>query len=671
MNKRKPVDYTELYTQLDAALDGAATQMEQYAAIGKAVALRSEKGAAVAAADYLREAHPELSGFSPRNLRRMRAFYQTYRDQHDLLELAMRIGWTRNVLILEADLTLEERAWYLNAALRFGWTKTTLKERLAESAHLSEAALDDSQPLWYTKGSEAAGRKRREPSVKEKEKCYICCDLKSFYASVECIERGLDPLTTNLVVADQRRTEKTICLAVTPSLKAYGISGRARLFEVVQRVGEVNAQRKRQAPGRAFTGSSWNDPEVRENPSLSLDYIVAPPRMAHYIEWSTRIYEVYLKYAAPEDIHVYSIDEVFIDATSYLQTFRMTGREYARAIILDILKTTGITAAAGIGPNLYLAKIAMDIEAKHVPADEYGVRIAELDEMSYRQKLWTHRPLTDFWRVGRGYAAKLEAHGLYTMGDIARCSIGRSDEVHNEELLYRLFGVNAELLIDHAWGWEPCTIADVKSYKPENKSIVSGQVLQCPYGFEKARLVVREMADALALDLVDKGLVTNQLVLTVGYDIENLSDLRPAYQGEVTVDRYGRKIPKHAHGTANLPGYTSSGEDLLRAATEFYDRIVDRNLLIRRLSLCANHLLPESEAPKAHEGEQLDLFTDYAAEAKKREEADAAHTKERRLQETMLGIKKKYGKNAILKGMNLEEGATAQERNRTIGGHQE
>ena len=670
MNKRKPVDYTELYAQLNAALEGAATQMEQYAAIGKAVALRPEKGAAVTAADYLREARPELSGFSPRNLRRMRAFYQTYGNHPDLLKLAMQTGWTLNVLILEADLTLAERAWYLNAVLRFGWTKAVLQEKLAKSAHLSEVALDDSQPLWYTKGGETAGRERRGAGVKEKEKCYICCDLKSFYASVECIERGLDPLTTNLVVADKRRTEKTICLAVTPSLKAYGISGRARLFEVVQRVEEVNAQRKRQAPGRVLTGSSWHDPEVRENPSLALDYIVAPPRMAHYIEWSTRIYEVYLKYAAPEDIHVYSIDEVFIDATSYLQTFRMTGREYARAIILDILKTTGITAAAGMGPNLYLAKIAMDIEAKHVPADEYGVRIAELDEMSYRQKLWTHRPLTDFWRVGRGYAAKLEAHGLYTMGDIARCSIGKSDEVYNEELLYRLFGINAELLVDHAWGWEPCTIADVKAYKPENKSIVSGQVLQSPYEFDKARLVVREMADALALDLVDKGLVTNQLVLTVGYDIENLSGLRPAYQGEVTVDRYGRKIPKHAHGTANLPGYTSSGEDLLRAVTELYDRIVDRNLLIRRLTISANRLLDEISAREKEAPEQLDLFTDYAAQQKQAEEKAAAHAKERKLQEAMLGVKKRYGKNAILKGMNLEEGATAKDQNDKIGGHQ-
>lgn len=363
-----------------------------------------------------------------------------------------------------------------------------------------------------------------------KERTYVCCDLKSFYASVECVERGLDPMTTNLVVADKRRTEKTICLAVTPSLKAYGISGRARLFEVVQRVAEVNAQRRWNAPGHQFSGSSWNDPEVRRDPSLELDYIVAPPRMAHYIDWSTRIYQVYLKYIAPEDIYPYSIDEVFMDITDYLDTYKMTARELTRTIILDILKTTGITAAAGMGTNLYLAKVSMDIVAKHVHADKDGVRIAKLNEMTYRRLLWSHRPLTDFWRVGKGYAAKLEGCGLYTMGDIARCAIGKPTDYHNEELLYQLFGVNAELLIDHAWGWELCTIADVKAYKPEHKSIVSGQVLQCPYTFEKARLVVREMADALALDLVDKGLATNQLVLTVGYDIENLSVENHRYQ---------------------------------------------------------------------------------------------------------------------------------------------
>lgn len=365
----------------------------------------------------------------------------------------------------------------------------------------------------------------------------------------------------------------------------------------------------------------------------------------------------------------YSIDEVFMDITNYLDTYRMTARELTRTIILDILKTTGITAAAGMGTNLYLAKIAMDIVAKRVQADKDGVRIARLNEMTYRRLLWDHRPLTDFWRVGRGYAERLEAHGLYTMGDVARCSIGKPGEYHNEELLYKLFGVNAEILIDHAWGWEPCTIADVKAYKPENKSIVSGQVLQCPYDFYKARLVVREMADALALDLVDKGLVTNQLVLTVGYDRENLDDpsRRQSYRGPVTTDRYGRKIPKHAIGTENFP-YTSSANDLLRAVTALYDRIVDQNLLIRRLSISANKLLPEADAPK-EEAEQLDLFTDYAAKEQRERADETAHAKERKIQEAMLGIKKKYGKNAILKGMNLEEGATAKERNQTIGGH--
>ena len=505
-----------------------------------------------------------------------------------------------------------------------------------------------------------------------KERTYVCCDLKSFYASVECVERGLDPMTTNLVVADQSRTEKTICLAVSPSLKAYGIGGRARLFEVVQKVAQVNAKRKWSAPGHQLTDASWHDPEVQANPALALDYIVAPPRMAHYIDWSTKIYSVYLKYIAPEDIYPYSIDEVFMDVTNYLDTYHMTARELTRTIILDILNTTGITAAAGMGTNLYLAKVAMDIVAKHVHADRDGVRIAKLNERTYRRLLWNHRPLTDFWRVGKGYANKLEAHGLYTMGDIARCSLGKPGEYHNEELLYQLFGVNAELLIDHAWGWEPCTIADVKAYKPENKSIVSGQVLQCPYEFGKARLVVREMADALALDLVDKGLVTNQLVLTVGYDRENLDDPRRSrnYRGPVTTDRYGRRIPKHAVGTENFP-YTSSANDLLRAVTALFDRIVDKNLLVRRLSISANKLLNEAEAPKESEAEQLDLFTDYAAKEKQAQADEAAHARERKIQEAMLDIKKRYGKNAILKGMNLEEGATAKERNQTIGGHHE
>ena len=504
-----------------------------------------------------------------------------------------------------------------------------------------------------------------------KEKCYICCDLKSFYASVECVERGLDPMTTNLVVADKRRTDKTICLAVTPSLKAYSISGRARLFEVVQKVKEVNLRRQRSAPDRRFTGASWHDPEVRNNPSLALDYLVAPPRMAHYIDWSTKIYRVYLKYSAPEDIFPYSIDEVFMDVTNYLDTYKMTARELTQTILLDILRTTGITAAAGMGSNLYLAKIAMDIVSKHIQADRHGVRIAKLTEESYRRLLWAHRPLTDFWRVGKGYAGKLEANGLYTMGDIARCSIGKPTDYHNEELLYKLFGVNAEILIDHAWGWEPCTIADVKAYKPENKSIVSGQVLQYPYHFDKARLVVREMADALALELVDKGLVTNQLVLTVGYDRENLDDpgRRQNYHGPVATDRYGRSIPKHAVGTENFP-YTSSANDLQKAAAALYDRIADKNLLIRRLSISANKLLDEAEAPNGHEAEQMDLFTDYSAREAREQADEAAHARERKLQEAMLGIKKRYGKNAILKGMNLEDGATAKERNQTIGGHQ-
>lgn len=506
-----------------------------------------------------------------------------------------------------------------------------------------------------------------------KERTYICCDLKSFYASVECVERGLDPMTTNLVVADKSRTEKTICLAVSPSLKAYGISGRARLFEVVQRVKEINAQRRSNAPGRQFTGSSWNDPEVQASPSLELDYLVAPPRMALYIEYSTRIYQVYLKYLAQEDIYPYSIDEVFMDVTDYLDTYNLTARQLAQKMILDVLETTGITAAAGMGENLYLAKIAMDIVAKHIQPDEKGVRIAKLSETTYRRLLWDHRPLTDFWRIGPGYAKKLEANGLYTMGDIARCSIGKETDYYNEELLYKLFGINAEVLIDHAWGWEPCTIADVKAYKPENKSVVSGQVLQYPYEFKKARLVVREMADMLSLDLVDKGLMTNQIVLTVGYDIENLSDPQRSkhYKGQTTTDRYGRKTPKHAHGTENLGKYSSSTSELIKATLALYDRIVDKNLLVRRLSITANHLIAEADAPKHDVADQLDLFTDYAAQEKQQEEDAAALARERKVQEAMLSIKKRFGKNAILKGMNFEEGATARSRNQQIGGHHE
>ncbi|MEE1031630.1 MAG: DNA methylase [Ruminococcus sp.] len=496
---------------------------------------------------------------------------------------------------------------------------------------------------------------------------YLSIDLKSFYASVECVERGLDPMTTNLVVADKSRTEKTICLAVSPSLKAYGISGRSRLFEVIQKVRAANAQRKLSAPNHQFTGTSYDSTKLEESPELAIDYLVAPPRMAHYIKHSTKIYNIYLKYIAPEDIHVYSIDEVFIDATEYLATYRLTARELAKKIILDILETTGITATAGIGTNMYLAKVAMDIMAKHSPMDEHGVRIAELDEISYRKALWSHRPLTDFWRVGRGYTKKLEANGIFTMGDIARCSIGKPNEFHNEDLLYKLFGVNAELLIDHAWGWEPCTIADIKAYKPENNSIGSGQVLHCPYTADKARLVAREMADMLALDLVDRKMVANQMVLTVGYDIENLKSSN--FKGEVKIDMYGRSIPKHAHGTINLEHYTSSSREIMKAITELYDRIVEKDLLIRRINMSANHVLPADEIPKTDTYEQLDLFTDYAAREKKQEEEQQALEKEMKIQQAMLSIKKKYGKNAILKGMNLEEGATAHDRNNQIGGH--
>lgn len=500
---------------------------------------------------------------------------------------------------------------------------------------------------------------------------YIAIDLKSFYASVECRERQLDPLTTNLVVADAARTEKTICLAVSPSLKAYGISGRARLFEVVQRVKEVNIDRRKNAPGRQFTGSSYSAPELAEHPELELTYIIAPPRMGFYVEYSTTIYNIYLNYVAPEDMHVYSIDEVFMDVTHYLKTYGLTPKELASKMVRDVLHSTGITATAGIGTNLYLCKVAMDIVAKHVKPDAHGVRIAELDEMSYRKLLWDHRPLTDFWRVGHGYKKKLEAAGLFTMGDIARCSLGGEKEFHNEELLYDMFGVNAELLIDHAWGFEPTTLDLVKAYKPETNSISSGQVLQCPYDAEKGKLIVREMTDLLVLDLVEKKLVTDQMVLTIGYDIDNLSnaEIRNSYKGEITTDHYGRKVPKHAHGTANLGRQTSSTQIITDAVMQLYDRIINPRLLIRRVTVAANHLVDESQAKEPGQFEQLDLFTDYAALERERKEEDERLAKERKLQEAMLSVKKKFGKNAILKGMNLQEGATTMERNRQIGGH--
>lgn len=497
------------------------------------------------------------------------------------------------------------------------------------------------------------------------EKTYIAIDLKSFYASVEAMERGLDPMTTNLVVADPSRTEKTICLAVSPSLKSYGIPGRARMFEAIQQVRLANAERKRKAPYGKFTGSSYDDNELKSNPSLAIDYIVAPPRMALYIEYSTRIYQVYLRHVAPEDIHAYSIDEVFIDATSYLKGRGMSAYDFAKMLVRDVLAETGVTAAAGIGTNLYLCKVAMDITAKHIPADKDGVRIAELDEMSYRRTLWTHRPIRDFWRVGRGISEKLEEYGMFTMGDVARCS------VQQEDLLYKLFGINAELLIDHAWGWEPCTIADIKAYKPETNSVSTGQVLQCPYDFEKTRIVVREMADNLALDLVDKKLVTDQLVLVIGYDIENLTDSsrRSAYKGEIRTDFYGRKVPKHARGTANIGRQTSSTRLIIQAVTELYDRIVDENLLVRRINLTANRIIPEDEADNTPQPEQLTFFEDYEEKERRMAEEEAALERERRMQDALVSIKHKYGKNAILKGMNFKEGATAKDRNRQIGGH--
>lgn len=513
------------------------------------------------------------------------------------------------------------------------------------------------------------------------QRTYIAIDLKSFYASVECVERGLDPLDTNLVVADISRTEKTICLAVSPSLKAYGIGGRARLFEVVQRLREVNIERQITAPNQRFNGKSTSDRELKNNPGLAIDYIAAAPRMAFYIDYSTRIYKTYLKFIAPEDIHVYSIDEVFIDATNYLGTYKMSAHELARTMIQNVLKETGITATAGIGTNMYLCKVAMDIVAKHIPADKDGVRIAELDELSYRKQLWNHRPLTDFWRVGHGIARKLERNELYTMGMVARCSL------KNEELLYKLFGVNAELLIDHAWGWEPCTIDYIKQYKPQSNSLSSGQVLQCAYTAEKARLVVHEMADNAALTLVSKRLLTNSLSLTVNYDTESLSNpsIKARYKGPVTLDYYGRDVPKQAHGTADLSRHTSSSRLITEAILNLYDKIVNPDLLVRHIVIASLNVVPEStidseqssssqrETILQHSSkpEQLDLFCDYEEKSINREKENKDLKKERQMQEALISIKKKYGKNAILKGMNFEEGATAKERNKQIGGHKE
>lgn len=503
--------------------------------------------------------------------------------------------------------------------------------------------------------------------MEQKRNIYMAIDLKSFYASVECISRKLDPLTTNLVVADVGKTQKTICLAVTPSLKKFGISGRARLFEVIQKVNEINRQRKRKAPGHAFTGESYDETELLQHPEYAMTYIAAPPRMAHYLEISTEIYNIYLKYISPKDIHVYSIDEVFLDVTGYLKAYQMSPRELAKRMILDILNTTGITATAGIGTNLYLCKVAMDIVAKRIRPDADGVRIAQLDEIRYRKLLWKHQPLTDFWRIGKGISKKLAQIGLYTMGDIAKCSLGKPEDIYNEDRLYQLFGINAQLLIDHAWGYEPCTMEDIKAYQPQHTSISTGQVLHCPYDYEKTRLVIKEMLDLLALALVDKQQVTDQIILSVGYDIENLD--KQSYTGEVTTDRYGRKIPKHAHGTANLKRHTASCRLMSEAVMELFDRIVNPQLTVRRIHISANHILDEQQIPAMEMREQMDLFIDYEALTQQELQENKQLEKEKRLQQATLQIKKKYGKNAVLKGMNLEEGANTIQRNKTIGGH--
>ena len=502
------------------------------------------------------------------------------------------------------------------------------------------------------------------------ERTYIAIDLKSFYASVECMERGLDPLKTNLVVADPTRTEKTIGLAVSPSLKSYGIPGRARLFEALSKLKEVNTSRRLKLPDKKFNGKSFLDEELKNNPDYEITFIQAPPRMALYMEYSTKIYSIYLKYIAPEDMHVYSIDEVFIDATHYLKKYKMTAAELARTMITDVLENTGITATAGIGPNMFLCKVALDIYAKRIPADENGVRIAELNEKTYRELMWSHTPITDFWRIGKGTAKRLEAHGMYTMGDIALCSVGEKNSYYNEDLLYKIFGVNAELIIDHAWGWEPCTIADIRAYKPTNNSLTTGQVLQEPYTCEKAKLIVREMTELLVLDLVEKALVTDQIVLTIGYDIENLTniDISRKYHGDVTTDHYGRKVPKHAHGTGNLQSYTSSTKEIMQVTMDLFDRIINEDLLVRRINVVANHVIAEKDIP-VPEAVQLSLFSDYGEEKKKKEQRENNLQKEKDMQKAVIKIRNKFGKNAILKGMNFKEGATTRERNGQIGGH--
>ena len=500
---------------------------------------------------------------------------------------------------------------------------------------------------------------------------YICIDLKSFYASVECVLRGLDPMVTNLVVADASRTEKTICLAVSPALKSFGLPGRARLFEVIQRIDELNKERIKKAPNRAFVGESYKLEELDNHPEYKIDFLIAPPQMAKYIEISTKIYNVYLKYVALEDIHVYSIDEVFMDVTNYLHALNMSAIELAKVMIKDVFETTGITATAGVGTNLYLAKVSMDIVAKHIDADEDGVRVAYLDEMLYRKKLWDYKPITDFWRIGRGIANRLYKLGLETMGDIARCSIGKLDNFYNEEILYKEFGINAELLIDHAWGYEPTLISDIKAYKPKANSLSSGQVLSCGYDFNKALIIVKEMTELLSLDLVNKGLVTNQLVLHVGYDIDNLSneEIMKNYNGEISIDYIGRKVPKSSHGSINIEKHTSSTTTLINAITILYNEIVNPVLLIKRINITAVHLIKESEINKKDGYIKISLFEDYEENERRDKIIEEKRLKEKNLQKAIISIKNKYGKNSVLKAMNLEDGATTKERNQQIGGH--
>jgi len=500
----------------------------------------------------------------------------------------------------------------------------------------------------------------------KKERIYIAIDLKSFFASVECVERGLDPLTTNLVVADGARTEKTICLAVTPALKSFGISGRARLYEVVQQVGKVNRTRKL-AIRKDFEGSSCDINELKENPNLSLNYIIAPPRMSYYMDYSTRVYSIYLRYIAPEDIHVYSIDEVFMDVTDYLNTYKCTPRELAMKMIHEVLKETGITATAGIGTNLYLCKIAMDIVAKHIPADKDGVRIAYLDEMTYRKELWNHRPLTDFWRIGKGTVKRLADKGLYTMGDIARCSIGKKEDYYNEELLYKLFGINAELIIDHAWGYEPTRISDIKSYKSETNSLGNSQVLSRPYQFDEGLIVIKEMAESLTLSLVEKKLVCSSVFVGISYDIENVE--KDDFEGETSKDFYGRIAPKSTHGIYNFESPTNSNMLIRDAAADIYQRTTNPNFTIRKLSITANNVIYEKDVPNKEIVEQMDMFTDYQQKDKQKEQFKQELEKEKKVQQAILQIKNTYGKNAVIKAVDLDESATAKERNEQIGGH--